>query len=319
MVTRPVGHVAGITIRVVDLVVTVAAVAGAAAVSFAERGGGDVSLGFAKIDRGWLLGVGFLLLGIAALWGLLLRWRHEALEHENAGLLVALSDADAREQQAWSITTELLQAELELIQNDNGFWSDERVSFFVEDPSKTGLVLVARFSHMPRWNVEAARPPYGYGQGCLGRAWDEGKTVYVTDLPDPTHELEAWQARLEEEWSLNRDLTGSMTMRSRTIYARRFDGGMGERPIGVVLVESTRIPAADGGKPLPELTEGALDDYFATRERMITQLLKLAAKRHAALRPAVEDVTAGSRIRRAFAAITAALRNTLSIRAPRAG
>lgn len=295
LVTREVGRFAGLPVRLVDLIVAVTGVGATVCIvlSGQAKKGHRFSIGPVHISKGWLLTTGFILLGVGALWGLLLRWRHERLEERNRELAVQIADSDKRERHAWRLVGELMRAELALILKENKLWSDERVSFFIDDPDGSGLLLAGRWSHMPDYRAVKERSPYPYEHGCVGRAWRKGRVIYVTDLPDPTADLAAWQAALATEWDIPPDASAEMTMRSRTVYAQRIEAGVGEAPLGVVSIESTQVPRRESGHRL-ELECESFEAYFADKLDMIERLLELAAELRAALQsPALPSIRPG--------------------------
>lgn len=162
LVAYRLGRPLGVPVRVVDVVVVLAGLIGSGCLIAAGTAdqGHKVDLGGVEASRTLLLAAGFVSLCVAAFWTLMLRWRHERLESINTELVQQLVATDRRERRYKGLFAEVLRAELDQILTDNGLWSNERVTFYVDDPRRRGLVLAARWSRHPLHQSSAAREPY---------------------------------------------------------------------------------------------------------------------------------------------------------------
>lgn len=156
----------------------------------------------------------------------------------------------------------LRRSELSLLARQLGYFSSERISLFALDHD--GFVLAARHSANPRFEAPG-RTRYPLGEGCLGKAWDEGSAVLV-DLPDPASDPTGWQRALLDRWNMPLETSAALVMKARTCIAIRIDTAGALTPIGVVVFESQLIssdppataPGASGKRGGPVLDSSEL-------------------------------------------------------------
>jgi len=157
----------------------------------------------------------------------------------------------------------LRRSELSLLARQLGYFSTERISLFAHD--RDGFVLVARHSANPRFEAPG-RTRYPLGEGCLGKAWDDGSAA-VVDLPDPAQDPTDWQRALLDRWNMPLETSAALVMKARTCIAIRIDTAGARAPIGVVVFESqltcsdppARTPGAPGKRGGPVLDPSELN------------------------------------------------------------
>jgi hypothetical protein len=276
---------------VADLFAAALGTAGAGLETYAVVSGPTTRLNLYLVDlsQGRQIGLGITLIGAGALRAVLIRWRLDGLESANDALNHLVTQAGDRERGAWRLAEELLKAMAWLIIHETGLWSDDRVSFFIEDPRRRGLLLTTRASRRATYATDQDHGLYDYGVGCLGEAWDGG-SVYVDDLPNPESQTADWQNALLNDWAIPLEASAAMTMKSRTVFAQRVDAGLGQRWLGVVVVESTKVPetAEDA------ISQTKLVDYFAGKQDFISRLFQLATELHAAREAVTAEQTSPS-------------------------
>src|SRR5579883_205093 len=124
---------------------------------------------------------------------------------------------------------DLCRKELALISQGLNYWSSERITLFAAHPN--GFTRVARYSACPPYD-KSGRREYPLDQGCLGRAWRDGRASAL-ELPDPTSDLGAWVEALRSGWSIPEEASSRFVMKSRAYVAFRIEGGVGDS-LGVV-------------------------------------------------------------------------------------
>lgn len=256
-----------------DIAIAVGAVGGTFWIAYAS-GHGDHSsvtlLGHRiRFVHELLIGAGLTLIGVFR--GIPIAWRARRDRRALASARSALAEGAAREKELWQRLADVLGAQLVLVARLAEIGSDDRVSFFVDDPAAAGLRLANRYSVRQTYGRVDPERLYHYNEGCLGEAWDSGEPVYHS-FGDPATDAVQWAAELET-WGISQEESAGMTLKARTVFARRVDTNeLPERRLGVVVVESPTI-AADDGSPISELR---LRTYFGERLALLASLFQLA-------------------------------------------
>ena len=125
----------------------------------------------------------------------------------------------------------------------------ERITLYVHDSSGS-FVPVARYSSNANYR-SIARHKYPDDQGCIGDAWKNGR-VFRNRYPNAETQLDSYLDACEAE-GISREVASGLRMKSRLLFGHRVDDVGGEKPLAVIIVEST-----DRGR----YTEAQLSEHF---------------------------------------------------------
>jgi hypothetical protein len=256
-----------------DLAIAAGAVTGGAWLAYAAAHGSDSSISVIgqRVSFGEELLLGSLLAAVGLFRGVYISWRADRGQRLLTELRTALADSGRREEKLWARISEILDAEIALMYRGARIGSEDRVSFFINDPAAGGLRLTNRYSWCQSHRRIDRDRIYPYDGGCMGKAWDSGDPVYH-NFCDPLTDPRGWVAELEA-WGIGRRESASMTLKARTVFARRVDtNDLPERPLGVVVVESRGIPTSDTS----EISEATLRGLFGERADLLARLFALA-------------------------------------------
>lgn len=258
-----------------DLAVAVGAVAGGAWLNYAAAQGPDSNVDvlghrFSFVQE---LLLGSLLVAIGLFRSVHIGWRADRYRRQLAEARSALTASSLREEELWARLEGLLDAEIALIYKSARIGSEDRVSFYINDPAAACLRLTNRYSlSQSNRRVDCDRM-YPYDAGCVGKAWDRGEPVYQT-FCDPIADLRGWTSELES-WGIGRRESASMTLKARTIFARRVDtNDLPGQPLGVVVIESRGIPTGDASP----ISESSLRGLVGERADLLARLFALAVE-----------------------------------------
>jgi hypothetical protein len=256
-----------------DVVIAVGAIGGTFWIAYASAHGAHSSVTLlghrVRFVHELLIGAGLTLIGVFR--GIPIAWRARRDRRALASATSALAEGAAREKELWRRLGGVLGAQLVLVAKLAEIGSDDRVSFFIDDPTAAGLRLADRYSVRQTYGRVDPERLYPYSAGCLGEAWDSGEPVYHC-FCDPAADEAQWSTELEK-WGISREESAGMTLKARTVFARRVDTNeLPESRLGVVVVESPTI-AADDGSPISELR---LRAYFGARLALLASLFQLA-------------------------------------------
>jgi hypothetical protein len=256
-----------------DLLVAAGAVLGGAWLAYAAAHGANSSitlLGY-RISFVPELLIGSLLAAAGLFRGVHISWTAERDRQQLTHIRHALAGSRRREIEMWDRIERVLNAELTLIAKRARIGSEDRVSFFIADPVAGGLRLTNRYSGRQTHRRVDPERLYPDDAGCLGRAWDSEDPIYE-NFSDPQTELRRWTAELRT-WGIGKRESESMTLKARTIFARRVDtNDLPGRPLGVVVVESLSVPPTGAS----EISESSLRGHFGESTDLLAQLFELA-------------------------------------------
>lgn len=136
---------------------------------------------------------------------------------------------------------DIWRARLGVLATGLQFAYTERISVY--KPEGEILVMLGRFSHNTEFN-RAGRSEYPMKEGCLGRAYQEGKAI-VVDLPDPNSGPDEYYNRMEKEWNMSKKLMKKLKMKSRSYAAFALKDETGLNNEAVVVFESTKENGLD--------------------------------------------------------------------------
>lgn len=162
------------------------------------------------------------------------RHREADLDTEVAALRTTKGELQRRLGELGREMEKLFRAELEILAKELRYWSSERITLFVQDADQ--LLRVARCSANQTYR-QSGRSAYPLQEGCLGKALERGDAADV-ELPDPKADLDAWKAAQWERWRIPASTASALTMRSRTVIARRIDASPGNDAFGLIVFES---------------------------------------------------------------------------------
>lgn len=128
---------------------------------------------------------------------------------------------------------ELLDYELQLLFESNGLTSTDRISIYKHEGHV--FTMLGRYSSNPEYQ-KTGRGIYPDSEGCIGKAWREGK-AFLGELPKPGTRL--FYSVLEKEWNIIQEVADSLRMPSRCYAAFGINDSKGRR-IAVIVFESTQ-------------------------------------------------------------------------------
>lgn len=176
---------------------------------------------------------------------------NEELESQTEGLLqdvIALKDGYTRS----------LGDALGFRKNKGGL---ERITIYSHDP-KGYFVPFARDATNPNHD-EINRPLYPADQGCIAKAWEEGRW-FDNKFPDPKRARNDYIQYCAKHYNMTRDVTEGLSMKSRLYYGWSVRNVEDAKSIAVVIVESTSSDRWE---------EEFLNNFFEERKRYLRQLV----------------------------------------------
>lgn len=153
----------------------------------------------------------------------------------------------------------------------------ERASLYVHNLDEV-FYEIARFSFNPTFNSNG-RKSYPQNEGCIGRAWQYGHH-FCNSFPDPVVDLDGYALK-SKEYKISKGVAEKLRMKSRMYFAWRILDRPKERPLAVLVIESTdplkfsenellELFQKDEGRYLSDLIEAILPqipDERLARER----------------------------------------------------
>jgi hypothetical protein len=166
---------------------------------------------------------------------------------------------------------DLVCQELANIVKIHGLFSAGRASLYICRVDH--FVLVGRSSPNPKYGRSIGRKTYPINSGLLAEAWSLGQ-VEDSNFPDPGHGETPKRGWLERQMKRGVDepTACNFTMRSRSYAAVRLN--LHEAPLGVLVVESDRVPTiiGDGGAGPTLASLAGLQSSFLILSRALSHL-----------------------------------------------
>lgn len=188
----------------------------------------------------WLLAVGILLILVGVLFQIRKSNILSSLRHQNEELNDFAEGLERGYPELMRfVLGSLFKGQLKLTHT-------ERISIYRYDGN--AFRIVGRFSQNPEYD-QYGRALYPADQGCIAAAWREDKCL-VQDVPDPTKNMMKYKEFMESRWGIPGNVVENMRMKSRFYAAFSLTSSLQQRPIGVVVIESTRTPDVDPKKAL---------------------------------------------------------------------
>ena len=151
-------------------------------------------------------------------------------------LLNELEDHRDRATEQIALSQDLLRALLLPLAQALNLDTSERISLYVHD--RAAFVMLARHSANPEFAKSGQRSVYPESEGVIGEAW-RNKQHIVFDLPDPEADLDAYLARLRDDYRIPEGTGRAIRMKSRSLLGLRYPDGNLDVPLGVAIIEST--------------------------------------------------------------------------------
>lgn len=148
-----------------------------------------------------------------------------------------LARIDEMEKAIRSVHPEFKQAwdtKLKTLADNFGFSHKERISVYKHESSQ--FVLYHRYSEDPEFR-KPGRPFYPENEGCIGRAYREGKCE-KSDLPCPDTRERDYKIAQQKEFYIPEDISGNFKMKSRSYAAYALYDLNHRNKIAVIVFES---------------------------------------------------------------------------------
>jgi len=142
----------------------------------------------------------------------------------------------------------------------------ERITIYTYDPEGFFLPF-ARFSFNTDFNNKG-RGLYPDHQGCISKAWQHGR-FFANNFPDAGENWEEYKNLFLEE-GFSEDEIRALTMKSRLYFGWRILDTRGEKPLAVVIVESTNPK---------RWTQRGLEGFFNRENRTLSEFVERISPR----------------------------------------
>lgn len=165
------------------------------------------------------------------------------LKHQNQQLTNQLEKAIKKIEKTQQGYSELLNYNLITLFNSLNFNNSERISVYKHDEKASVFTLLSRHSKNPKYKKKG-RAIYPDDQGCIGRAFSEGKHS-ISDLP--AHTTKKYQEIMHSEYNMSKDIVSKLAMPTRA-YAAFAIANMYDIMLGVIVFESIHPDGLDNDK-----------------------------------------------------------------------
>lgn len=182
---------------------------------------------------------------------------------------------------ARGLTTELLWALLNIVRKELRMGPNERVTVYIYLDAAGAFQRLQRSAENPSWQA-GGRTAYADGVGVIGTAWSGSGEVVEVDLPEWGADGRDYIAENMRRFRLPSDVCVNLSMKSRSLIGVRFPSGEGgARPLGVLILESTRPDWANAER-LEELKSlrswAVLQDYLQAHRNSLPRLSEAAQR-----------------------------------------